>query len=75
MSIDVYSYRVFVEPLVEKLGSGFVAYAPDLTGCVSDGETPDEALHNVYDAIRCWLEAAQEKGLKIPAAGSSRHYA
>ena len=75
MSIDVHRYRVFVEPLVEKLGSGFVAYAPDLKGCMSDGETPGEALHNIYDAIRCWLEAAQEQGLHIPDAGSSRQFA
>lgn len=75
MSIDVRNYRVFVEPLVPELGGGFVAYAPDLTGCVSDGETPDEALHNIYDAIACWLDAARERGDLIPAATSLRHFA
>ena len=75
MSIDVRNYRVFVEPLVPNLGGGFVAYAPDLLGCVSDGATPDEALHNIYDAIACWLETAQERGEHIPLATSSRQFA
>ena len=54
--IDVHKYRVFVEPLVERLGGGFIAYAPELPGCMSDGETPQEALESIYDAIECWLE-------------------
>ena len=39
-----------------ELGGGYVSYAPDLRGCVSDGETPDEALRNIYDAIAAWLD-------------------
>ena len=75
MSIDVRRYRVFVEPLAPGLGGGFVSYAPDLMGCVSDGATPDEALHNIYDAIGCWLETAIERGEHIPAASAPRQYA
>ena len=69
MKIDVRDYRVFVEPLAADLGGGFVSYAPDLTGCVSDGETPDEALHNIYDAIDCWIDAAIARGQSVPAPG------
>lgn len=58
MTSDARSYQVFVEPLSADLGGGFVSYAPELTGCVSDGATPEEALHNIYDAIACWLAAA-----------------
>lgn len=75
MKIDVRSYRVFVEPLSSDLGGGFVSYAPDLLGCVSDGATPDEALHNIYDAIGCWLETAKANGEPIPAATKTREYA
>jgi len=59
-------YRVYVEPLVARLGGGFVAYAPELDGCVADGETPQEALSAIYDAIECWIEGAIEAGIKIP---------
>jgi predicted RNase H-like HicB family nuclease len=75
MAIDVRSYRVFVEPLSPDLGGGFVSYAPDLLGCVSDGGTPDEALHNIYDAVACWIEAARDNGDPIPAAFKTREYA
>ncbi len=75
MGTDARNFRVFVEPLVRDFGGGFVAYAPDLQGCVSDGETPDEALHNIYDAIRCWLDAAIERGDAIPDATSVRKFA
>ena len=73
--IDARNFRVFVEPLVADLGGGFVAYAPDPEGCVSDGETTDEALHNIYDAIKCWLDAATERGDSIPDATSTRKFA
>ncbi len=75
MSLEARSYRVFVEPLAGDLGGGFVAYAPDLMGCVSDGETPGEALHNIYDAITCWLDSARENGVAIPRASTSRQIA
>lgn len=37
---------------------------PDLPGCHSQGATRDEALANIKDAIRLWLEVeAEETGL------------
>ncbi len=59
-------YRVYVEPLAAHLGGGFVAYAPELIGCLADGATPKEALDSVYDAIECWIEGAEEAGRPIP---------
>jgi predicted RNase H-like HicB family nuclease len=59
-------YEVDILPLSESDGGGFAALAPELPGCRSDGETPQEALENIYDAIRCWMEAAQEMGRSIP---------
>ena len=67
MTVDARQYRVYVEPLAERLGGGYVAYAPELTGCVSDGETPGEALANIYDAVRCWIDAALSAGEQVPA--------
>ncbi len=61
------SYPVIVSPLSDEDGGGFVATVPDLPGCVSDGETPEEALTNVQDAIEAWLEAARDLGRPIPA--------
>ena len=59
-------YPVTIRPLTEAEGGGFLALAPDLPGCMSDGETPAEALANVYDAIECWIDGAEELGQAIP---------
>lgn len=59
-------YPVLIEPLTEDDGGGFLATVPDLPGCMSDGETPEEALVNVQDAIAAWIEAAHELGRQIP---------
>ncbi len=59
-------YQVLIQPLSETDGGGFGAIVPDLPGCRSDGDTPEEALANAYDAIGCWLEAAEEMGRPFP---------
>jgi predicted RNase H-like HicB family nuclease len=61
------AYPVIISPLSEDDGGGFLATVPDLPGCMSDGETPEEAIANVQDAIGVWLEAARELGREIPA--------
>lgn len=38
---------MFVQQLPAEDGGGFVATVPDLPGCISDGETPEEAGHLV----------------------------
>jgi antitoxin HicB len=59
-------YAVTIRPLPPADGGGFVALVPDLPGCMSDGETPQEALANAQDAIACWIEAAHELGRPVP---------
>lgn len=51
-------YSIIIEPMTAEEGGGYFAVVPDLPGCMSDGETPEEALENVQDAIACWIEAA-----------------
>lgn len=59
-------YEVDIFPLSAEDGGGFQAVVPELPGCKSDGDTPEEALANAYDAISCWMEAAEELGRPIP---------
>jgi antitoxin HicB len=59
-------YRVVIEPIAVSDGGGFLATVPDLPGCMSDGETPEEALHNIEDAIAVWIDAAKELGHPVP---------
>ena len=59
-------YAVMIEPLSEEDRGGFVATVPDLPGCMSDGDTREEAARNIEDAIRCWLEEARALGRPVP---------
>lgn len=59
-------YPIVIEPLSAADGGGFLATVPDLPGCMSDGETREEAARNVEDAIACWLEEAVDTGRQIP---------
>jgi antitoxin HicB len=59
-------YSIRIERLADGDGGGYLAIVPDLPGCISDGETPEEALKNVQEAIASWLEAAREWKMDIP---------
>lgn len=51
--------------------SGYVAYAPALKGCVSQGETKQEAVKNVKEAVEAYVEALLEDGLPAPEGNSA----
>lgn len=65
------TYPIVIEILPPEDGGGFLALVPDLPGCMSDGESPEEAVANVQDAINSWIEAANDLGHPIPKP--SRH--
>ena len=44
----------------------WIANVPDLKYCSSHGDTPEEAIANIQDAIEGWLETAREHGMPIP---------
>ncbi|MDB5615861.1 type II toxin-antitoxin system HicB family antitoxin [Tardiphaga sp.] len=59
-------YAIRIERLADSDGGGYLATVPELAGCMSDGATPEEALHNVQDAIASWVEAAKEWKQEVP---------
>jgi len=44
----------------------WIADVPDLRPCSAHGDTPEEAIANVRDAIEGWLAVAQDRGFPIP---------
>ena len=64
-------YPVIIEPLPPEEGGGFVALAPDLPGCMTDGETAEQALAAISGAIAEWIYEARSLGRAIPQP--SRH--
>ena len=59
------SYKVVLEPSKD---GGYSVYVPSLPGCVSEGDSYQEALENIREAIRGWLEVAQDSGDDIPTS-------
>ncbi|KKS70892.1 MAG: hypothetical protein UV41_C0010G0003 [Candidatus Daviesbacteria bacterium GW2011_GWA2_42_7] len=63
ISKKILKYTVIFEPAEE---GGYVASVPVLPGCVTEGNTFEEAVKMVQDAISGYLAVLQEEGLEIP---------
>ena len=57
--------------IIEKGTTSYGAYVPDLPGCVAVGETHDEAVELIQEAIEFHLEGMKAEGLTIPEPVSS----
>ena len=55
---DHMEYPIVIEP--DREAGGYVVSCPTLKGCVSQGETEEEALENIKDAIRTYLESIED---------------
>jgi antitoxin HicB len=58
-------HRFMVRPLTDDEGGGYLIEFSDLPGCISDGETIEEAIANGEDAQRGWIAAMKEAGRPI----------
>jgi predicted RNase H-like HicB family nuclease len=52
--------------VVEKTGTGYSAYSPDLDGCVATGRTREEVEREMREAIAFHLEGMAHSGEPIP---------
>ena len=57
--------------VIEKSETGFGAYVPDLPGCIAVGETREEVLASIHEAIEFHLEGLKQDGTPIPPPTSS----
>ncbi len=64
--INVNDYPFTVRPLTEEEGGGYLIEFPSLPGCMSDGETIEEAIKNGKDAVQAWIMMAKEINRTIP---------
>jgi predicted RNase H-like HicB family nuclease len=44
---------------------GYIVDVPAFVGCMSEGKTIDEALKNIKDAIKGWLQTEREHGSNL----------
>ena len=56
------SYKVSV--VIEKDDHGYYAYAPELEGCQTQGDSLEEALANIKEAIELYLETLSKEEIR-----------
>jgi predicted RNase H-like HicB family nuclease len=62
------NYRLSV--IIEKDADGYFAFCPELQGCYTQGDSYEEVMRNIEDAIRLHIEDMKEAGEEIPAIES-----
>ncbi len=60
--------------VIEKAGSNYSAYVPDLPGCVATGATVQETETEIRDAIRFHIDGLREDGLPVPPPAAVAEY-
>lgn len=46
--------------------NAYIAEMPELRGCIAHGDSPSEALKNIQDVAKEWLQLVKEKNWQIP---------
>ena len=60
--------------VIERTGTGYSAYSPDVPGCAAVGDTEEEIRRNFQDALAAHFQAMRELGEPIPEPSSSVDY-
>jgi antitoxin HicB len=73
-TIDYYMGLPYTIELWRAEEGGWVVRVKELPGCVSQGETPEEAIEMIQDAMQGWLEVSLEMGDAIPEPRPEEDY-
>ena len=68
MAQKILNYKVILE---KDSTGGYVAICPSFQGCYSQGETIEEALDNIKEAIELCIEDLESQGVPIPESNHS----
>ena len=60
----IYQYTAVFEP--DRKSGGFTVTIPTLPGCISEGNTFEEALRNIKEAASLYIEVIKKKKTEIP---------
>ena len=56
--------------IIEKGADSFGAYVPDLPGCIAAGETKEEVMQLIKEAMKLHIESLKQDGASIPESNS-----
>jgi len=69
--MKILSYRILLRKEAE---GGYTVIVPVLPGCVTYGDTIEEAIKMAKEAIKLYLESLQEHGEEIPSEEETMEY-
>jgi predicted RNase H-like HicB family nuclease len=58
--MKIRSENMRIKVIMERSDEGYTAYVPSLPGCISEGKTIKEALENIEEAIKLYLEPVED---------------
>ena len=60
--------------IIEDGGHSYGAYVPDLPGCAVVGESREEALQLIREAVELHVESLREQGSQVPEPASTTEF-
>ncbi len=60
--------------VIENAGNNYSAYSPDVPGCITTGDTPEETFENFKEALDLHFEALRDEGWAIPQPSATVRY-
>jgi predicted RNase H-like HicB family nuclease len=67
-------YTIVIRHLTDENGSYYFATVLELAGCMSDGETREDAFAGIQEAMRGWVETKLAHGLPVPLPEDTNRY-
>src|SRR3989304_674137 len=65
-NLEVYINLPYTRILIPNEDGSYSAEILEFSGCFADGKTADDAMKNLSEAARSWLDACIERGIEIP---------
>jgi len=77
MNVQAYfdlPYNIVLRHITDDGGSYYFARVQELDGCMSDGETIEEAYANIKEAMEGWIETKLDAGFEVPVPVNAEDY-
>ncbi len=65
-TLEYYLNLPYTIEMIPEPGGEWFVQVKELPGCMSEGDTPEEAVEMIRDAMRGWIEVSLEDGDPIP---------
>ena len=59
-------YTTILEPINDESGFYYVGRIMEFEGCMTDGDTKEETLQNLQEAMELWIETKLANGFEVP---------